>query len=112
MSQKTVPASATGAAGYSVFYGYDNRSLQTSARFGSDSGLGVTSDYDGFGRLVASTSSVDGAGRTMVSQYDSGGNRILLTGPWGYYAPFAYDGLGRMSAYANIAAFGYDAAGR
>jgi hypothetical protein len=112
MSQKNVPVSATSAAGYSVFYGYDLRGLQTYARFGSASGLGVTNQYDGFGRLSSSTTTVDGAARTMASQYDSDGNRTLLTGPWGYYAPFAYDGLGRVTGNANITLFGYDSAGR
>src|SRR3954463_5222019 len=45
---KTAPASASGAAGYSVFYGYDVRGLQSWARFGSDTGPGIANSYDGF----------------------------------------------------------------
>jgi YD repeat-containing protein len=38
MTLKTVPASATGAAEYNVYYNYDVNGLQTYARFGSASG--------------------------------------------------------------------------
>jgi RHS repeat-associated protein len=112
MSQKTVPASASGAVGYSVFFGYDLRGLQTYARFGSAVGAGVTNVYDGFGRLASSTTNVDGVSRSVAGQYDSDGNRILLTGDQGYSAPFSYDGLGRMNAYVGVVGFAYDAAGR
>jgi RHS repeat-associated protein len=112
MKQKSVPASVTGAAGYSVFYGYDLRGLQTYSRFGSAAGAGITNGYDTFGRLTSSTTNMDGVGRTMASQYDANGDRVLLSGDQGYSAPFSYDGLGRMSAYATFAHFSYDAAGR
>jgi YD repeat-containing protein len=42
---KSVPASASGAAGYSVYSGYDVRGLMTHARFGSDTGAGITNAY-------------------------------------------------------------------
>jgi len=116
VTQKTVPGSASGAAGYSVFYGYDARGLQTYARFGSASGPGVTNGYDGFGRLISSTTNMDGVSRTFNSQYDADSNRIVLSSPSNYYAAFAYDGLDRMSAYkegaTTVVGFGYDAAGR
>jgi hypothetical protein len=38
---------ATEAAGYSVFYGYDNRRLQASARFGSPRGSGLRINMTG-----------------------------------------------------------------
>ena len=50
MTLKTVPASATGAPGYSVHYGYDVANAQLYARFGSATGPGVANLYDGFGR--------------------------------------------------------------
>jgi RHS repeat-associated protein len=112
MSQKTVPASATGAAGYSVYYGYDNRGLQTFARFGSASGAGVTDAWDGHGLLASSTTNMDGVSRALAGQYDADGNRLVLSGDGGYYATFSYDGLGRMDAYVSVAQFGYDSAGR
>jgi RHS repeat-associated protein len=111
MMQKTVPASATGAAGYSVFYGYDLRGLQTFARFGSALGPGVTNAWDGFGRTASSATNMDGVSRVLSSRYDADGNRVLLNGDQGYHAPFSHDGLGRMSAYADAIRFGYDAAG-
>ncbi|HEX9964469.1 MAG TPA: hypothetical protein VGB04_05745, partial [Allosphingosinicella sp.] len=112
---KTVPASATGAPGYGVFTGYDNRGLQTYARFGSASGAGVTNGWDGFGRLAASTTTMGGVSRTLTFAYDADGNRTALQGDGGltgYYADFAHDGLGRMTAYSGAARIGYDAAGR
>src|SRR3954468_3036875 len=91
---KTVPASASGAAGYSVFYGYDVRGLQASARFGSDSGPGIANSYDGFGRLVTSTTTMDGTARTLTSSYDAASNRTALTSDAGYSAGFVYDAAG------------------
>ena len=93
MKQKSVPASVTGAAGYSVFYGYDLRGLQTYARFGSAAGAGITNSYDTFGRLASSTTNMDGVGRTFNSQYDSAGNRIALSSPSNYFAAYDYDVL-------------------
>jgi YD repeat-containing protein len=109
---KSVPASASGAPGYSVHYGFDNRGLQTHARFGSSSGPGVTNAYDGFGRLKTSTTSMDGVARALVSTYDSMGNRTVLQGDSGYFARFDHDGLGRMTAHRGQAWIGYDSAGR
>ncbi|HEX8239200.1 MAG TPA: RHS repeat-associated core domain-containing protein [Allosphingosinicella sp.] len=115
MTQKSVPASVTGAAGYSVFYGYDLRGLQTYARFGSAAGAGVTNTYDTFGRISSSTTNMDGVARTFNSQYDSAGNRISLGSPSNYFAAYDYDVLGRMTAYKEgatpIVRFGYDSKG-
>jgi YD repeat-containing protein len=140
MSQKTVPASASGAAGYAVFYAYDLRGLETEARFGSASGAGVANAWDGFGRLASSTTNMDGTARTSSSQYDPQGNRTRLGTTSGYLMNWTYDGLDRMTglvdgnneqlvriAYdpagggqglalgpggASAAAYGYDPAGR
>jgi RHS repeat-associated protein len=109
---KSVPASASGAPGYSVHYGFDNRGLQTHARFGSSSGPGVANAYDGFGRLKTSTTSMDGVARALVSTYDAAGNRTVLQGDSGYFARFDHDGLGRMTAHRGQAWIGYDSAGR
>src|SRR3954463_13488016 len=114
---KTVPASASGAAGYSVFYGYDVRGLQAWARFGSDAGPGVTNTFDGFGRLASSTTDMDGTARTLISSYDAASNRTALTGDSGYSAGFAYDAAGAIGAYREggtlpVVAFAYDTAGR
>ncbi|MDB5691070.1 MAG: ParB-like nuclease domain [Alphaproteobacteria bacterium] len=115
MTQKNVPTSATGAASYSVFYGYDLRGLQTFARFGSNIGPGVINGYDTLGRLVSSATTMDGTARTIGSQYDAVGNRTQLLGDggyWGYAASFSYDAADRMTAYLGVVSIGYDAQGR
>jgi RHS repeat-associated protein len=119
MSQKAVPESATHAAGYAVFYAYDLRGLETEARFGSANGLGVANSYDGFGRLAAAATNVDGTIRTLTSSHDAESNRIALTGDpgaWGYASAWSYDGLDRLSGLNEaghpIVQVGYDAAAR
>jgi YD repeat-containing protein len=96
VTTKSVPASASGAPGYGVHFGYDVRGLQLYARFGSASGPGVTNLYDGFGRLTSSTTTMDGTARTFNSQYDAASNRTVLSSPSDYYAKFEYDALGRV----------------
>jgi YD repeat-containing protein len=78
---KTVPASATGAAGYTVVYGYDVRGLQTRARFGAIDGTGITNVYDGFGWLRSTSTTMDGTARTVSYEYDPHGNRTRITHP-------------------------------
>ena len=116
MTLKTVPASASGAAGYSVFYNYDVRGLQTYARFGSASGPGISTTYDGFGRVASSTTDVDGTARALTYQYDAHGNptRVNTTN---YALALSYDAADRMTliqsqvgtTYGQLA---YDALGR
>jgi YD repeat-containing protein len=119
MSQKAVPESATHAPGYAVFYAYDLRGLETEARFGSANGPGIANAWDGFGRLAASATSVDGTTRTLTSSYDAESNRTALTGDpgaWGYTSASSYDGLDRLAGLNEaghpIVQVGYDAAGR
>ncbi len=88
---KTVPVSTGGAAGYSVFYGYDVSGLQTFARFSSVTGTGVTNTYDGFGRLKTSSSNMGGTARTVTSSYDSHGNRVRVTHLDGAFFEYAHD---------------------
>ena len=101
MTRKTVPASASGAAGYSVFYGYDLRNAQTFARFGSTSGNGITSTYDAFGRLSASTNNMGGTARTLTYRYDTGSRRDRLTFPDGVWFGYGYDPGGRLTSIAD-----------
>jgi RHS repeat-associated protein len=114
--QKNVPQSATGAAGYSVFTGYDNRNLETYARFGSASGAGLSHSYDNAGRLVSATTTMDGSARTLSYQYDPDGNRERIDTSFGYGSYATYDGLDRMATLADgsgvEARIGYEAAGR
>jgi RHS repeat-associated protein len=117
LTQKNVPPSATGAAGYSVFTGYDVDGLQTFARFGSASGPGIATSYDGFGRVAATTTTMDGVARTASYSYDAHGNRLSMSLSSGYYLSFAYDAADRMTGVSEagpnpIAAFTYDAAQR
>jgi RHS repeat-associated protein len=78
-----------------VYYGYDLRNLQLYARFDSASGEGVTSSYDGFGRLASSTLTMDSVSRTLTSHYDRDGNRIQLDHPEWHSVTYTYDGLNR-----------------
>ena len=115
LTQKTVPASATGAAGYTVSYGYDVRGLQTYAVFAS--GQGITSAYDGFGRLTSTTTTMGGASRTLSYQYDAASNRTRLTHPDGTFFTYEYDAAAAPTAVREnggtlLASFGYDSAGR
>jgi YD repeat-containing protein len=116
LTLKTVPASATGAAGYSVYYGYDVRGLQTYARFGSASGAGISTSYDGFGRVASTTTNMDGTARTMTYGYDALGNAISLSSSAGPVAQRQFDAADRVSSLQwgpyTIATFAYDPAGR
>jgi RHS repeat-associated protein len=114
---KSVPASASGAAGYSVYFGYDLRNAQLYARFGSASGLGITNTYDGFGRLTSSANNTGGTSRTLAYQYDPGSRRSRLTLPDTNYFSYDYDPAGHLTAIhenggAAVASFTYDSATR
>jgi len=88
---KTVPVSTGGAAGYTVYYGYDPMGLQTYAGFGSSTGTGITNQYDGFGRLRSSSTNMDGTARPVTSDYDSHGNRVRITHPDGVLFEYQYE---------------------
>jgi RHS repeat-associated protein len=117
LTAKTVPASASGAPGYSVYTDYDNRGLQSSARFGSTTGQGLTNAYDNAGRLTSVTSDLGGVSRTVSHGYDADGDRTSVTHPDGHYFVYGYDGLDRMVSLVEdgavtLATFGYDVGGR
>ncbi|MEP2987348.1 MAG: RHS repeat-associated core domain-containing protein [Parasphingorhabdus sp.] len=79
-----------------VFYGYDNRGLQTYARFASTSGQGITNVYDDVGRLTSTTNNMDGTSRALSYLYDKNGNRTRITHPDGQYFTYTYDILNRQ----------------
>lgn len=117
VSVKTAPATASGTPGYSAYYGYDVQGLETSARFGSGAGTGITNVYDAFGRLRASTTTMGGVSRTLASDYDQGGRRTRLTYPDGNYFTYAYGAAGRLTTIlvngvTAVASFSYDSQGR
>ncbi|MEJ7804929.1 MAG: RHS repeat-associated core domain-containing protein [Telluria sp.] len=80
-----------------VFYGYDLRNLQLYANFGSATGYGITTQFDGFGNVSNSTINIDGVARKLSHLYDAEGRRIRLTFPDNQYFTYTYDGLGRLS---------------
>ena len=108
MTVKMVPERTTGSQALTaaqtrdVYYSYDLRNLQLSARFDSQSGEGVTNTYDGFGRLASSSINLDGVSRMLTYQYDPNGNRTRITHPDSNYFRTDYDGLNRpYLLYAN-----------
>jgi RHS repeat-associated protein len=124
-------------AGGDVVYAYDVRGLQLAALY-TATGLGIASAYDGFGRQLSSTTSLDGTSRTYGFHYDAAGNRTHVIHPDGPWFLYDYDALGRMTslkewtgttlvtqsynaagqrssaAYANgaVTSYGYDPIGR
>jgi RHS repeat-associated protein len=80
-----------------VYYGYDLRNLQLSARHASPSGEGIANAFDGFGRLASSTTHMGGVTRTPGHTYDANGNRLTLTHPDGHWFGAFYDGLNRQN---------------
>ncbi|HEX8447968.1 MAG TPA: hypothetical protein VF652_00135, partial [Allosphingosinicella sp.] len=115
MSAKIVPerSGLTAAQTRDVHYAYDNRGLQTEARFDSLSGEGVSNVYDGFGQLTSSTLAMGGASRTLSYLYDLNGNRTRITHPPAllpthpqlglrtFYYVYSFDGLDRPTSVVN-----------
>lgn len=80
-----------------VYQGYDLWGQQRYARFGSDTGVGVTVAYNGFGEVVSETSNVTGTSYTLYYQYDRNGNRTRITHPDGSYFTYKYDQQDRLT---------------
>ena len=113
VTQKAVPTSATGAAAYTVAYGYDNRGLELSAAFAA--GGGISNSYDAAGRLTSATTTMDGTARSLSYGYDADGNRTHLAASSGSVLDWTYDGAGAMNGLwvgSQLVQIGYDAAGR
>jgi RHS repeat-associated protein len=81
----------------SVYYSYDLRNLQLSARYSSQSGQGITNTFDGFGRLSSTSTNMGGVARMLAYQYDANGNGTLTTHPDGLAFTYTYDGLNRLA---------------
>ncbi|MET4898994.1 hypothetical protein RN629_18010, partial [Sphingomonadaceae bacterium jetA1] len=87
-----------GGAAADVYYGYDLQGHPLYARFGSAEGAGLTSRYEGFGRLISSSSNLSGAALTLGYQFDANDNRTRMTYPDGTFFTFDYDSLDRRTA--------------
>lgn len=79
-----------------VYYSYDLRGLQLSARFGSASGPGLVQGYDGFGRMTSASNTLGGTPLTLGYQWDANGNRTVLTHPDGTTFAYQIDRLDRV----------------
>jgi RHS repeat-associated protein len=90
------PQALTAAQTRDVYYSYDLRGLQLTARFDSASGEGITNAWDGFGRLASSSTSMGGITRTLSYGYDDAGNRTSIKHPDGNWFGMWYDGLNRQ----------------
>lgn len=93
MSVKDIP----GGTAADVYYSYDPRGLQLTAKFVSASGQGITNIYDNARRQTSSANTMGGTSRTLAYQYDANGNRTRLTYPDSNFASFQYDGIDRMN---------------
>ncbi|WP_257543907.1 RHS repeat-associated core domain-containing protein [Sphingopyxis sp. DBS4] len=101
-----------------VYYGYDLQGLQTYARFDSAAATseGLTTAYDGFGRMTSSALKMDGVTRTLSYASDKNGNRTELTWPDAAKTSYGYDGLDRMKTLyegaigstVNMVTYGYN----
>lgn len=80
-----------------VFQGYDLGGRQRYARFGSESGAGVSVAYNGFAEPASETTNTGGTSYTLAYQYDRNGNRTRITHPDGQYFTYKYDGLDRLN---------------
>ncbi|WP_196802112.1 RHS repeat domain-containing protein [Sphingomonas phyllosphaerae] len=86
-----------------VFYSYDLRGLQKAARFDSPSGSdAVLTNYDGFGRIISSSTVLNGVNRMVSSQFDANNNLAVISLPNGSWT-YQYDGLDRLTSIVENA---------
>jgi RHS repeat-associated protein len=100
-----------------VYFGHDLRGLVHFARFGSATGQGITTTYDGLGRTASSTTDLGGVSRTISYQHDLNGNRTRITHPDGMYFTYTHDNLDRVTELkengsTSLATLTYDVRGR
>lgn len=79
-----------------VYYGYDLQGHQLYARFDSDTGEGITNEFDGLGRQISTKNDMDGTARKLSFQYDAAGNRTQVTFPDAQCFNYTYDALNRL----------------
>ena len=78
-----------------VYYAYELRGLHVYTRFDGPGGEGVTTAFDGFGRLRSSNIIMAGVSRILFYDYDQNGNRTRIVHPDGTAFTYSYDGLNR-----------------
>jgi RHS repeat-associated protein len=105
VTRKTIPDRSDLATTHErdIFYTYDAQGLMTAARFDSATGDGITTAYDGFGRISSGTINMDSASRTLSYLYDKDGNRTRLTFPDNNFITYTYDGLDRPGSVSTAA---------
>jgi RHS repeat-associated protein len=81
-----------------VSYTYNLLGLTLTSRFGSDSGVGVTNTFDGFGNIKTSNTTMGNVSRTISYRYDENGNRTRVTHPDGYFFTYQFDQLNRVNS--------------
>ena len=91
--KKDIPSSTS----LDVYYGYDNRDLQTYARFGSNTGQGITTEYDGFGNISKNTNNTLGKTRIIHKTYDKNSNISTLKYPDGKLFSFDFNARDRLT---------------
>ena len=101
LTRKVVPARSglSSGATRNSYYAYDLFGNLTSARFNShtDTGNGLTFEYDAFGRMTAENRFIGGMSATLASAYDPKTNqRTSLTHPDGKLVEYTYDVMGRQ----------------
>lgn len=106
-----------GTATRDVYYRYDVRGLQLSAAFDAPDGANaVTNAFDRFGRMLSSTTRMEGVSRTLDYQYDDNGNRTRVSHPGGTAFTFEYDSADQLmkvrDASSVLATITYDGVGR
>ena len=102
MTVKTIPDGGISSVfTRDVYYTYDLRGLQLSATFDSTSGEGLTSTYDGFGRMTVAEIDLGSVTRTLGAGYNKNGTRTSLTHPDAQVVSYNRDGLDRLY-YAAI----------
>jgi YD repeat-containing protein len=88
----------------------DIRNQPLFARFFFTSGQGVTSNWNPYGELTASSIDLGGTTRTLSYQYDADGNRTRVTHPDSVAFVYSYDGLDRPGSITDstyAAGYGY-----
>jgi RHS repeat-associated protein len=91
--KKNIPSSTS----LDVYYDYDLQGLERHARFGSDSGAGVTRTFDGHARPLTESNNSSGTAHTVSYLHDNNGNRTRLTYPDGKFVVYGFDGLNRLA---------------